>query len=918
MLRSIPFLLFILYSYTVKADTDKYRCTLRDNPSNSIVIAWNQINGNSAEVFYDVTDRGNNSLLYAQSRAVDRIVIAKGMNNHFCRLSGLQPNTVYYFIVKDNISTSPRFSFKTAPATANSRLSFIAGGDSRNNKTQRLNANKIVAKTRSNAVLFGGDMTNGDSDAEWREWFDDWQATIAADGRMTAIVAARGNHEWTNLSIYDLFDCPNSEIYYAITFGGNLFRTYTLNTNIAINGNQKIWLDTDFQSNNNVIWKAAQYHHPMRPHVSSKAENNNMVYEWAPLFEQYGLDFAVECDAHTVKTTYPIRSSTAPGSQEGFIRDDVNGVVYVGEGCWGAPLRANDDEKAWTRHSGSFNQVKWIFVDRNKIEIRTVKTDNADFVGYLNDYNRFSMPSFIDIWTPALYDDVLTIRKPGTERELKLVEPLNRQLYMQIQPIQIRAEMAEVHSINFNVHFYSDGNLIGIDSVAPYILSWTPPFAGNHKIRCTAFGPNQQMTHSNSAHIDVFTAPATLTTTSQITLGNDDAEQSSTGLMNINSSDLHMCFNQDTQTVGLRFRNINIPKGAVINSAHIQFQASSDNIQYSSLNIKIQDASNPAAFGLGTNNISSRLLLNQPIHWMPLPWLNGDAGGEQRTPGLNSLVQSIINREDWKTGGSLVFIINGTGNRTASSADANNGSSPVITINYTINPPAIIKPFVPDVSFCTGPGFSLTGSSGYSHYYWQNDLSNNQTNLYPVNSSGRYIMRVMDAYGQVSADTAIVTAFNSPQIDLGADLYLNGGSVSISAPLGYETYYWNTGEITETITTDETGIYTLFVVDSNGCTATDQVQVFSTIATMAIENIKNKLTFYPNPANRNLYLNIHLPADLYPFRIELIDYTGRNHFSNKYNQSHIDIDISHIVSGFYYLKMTDNQGHKISKGIIIN
>jgi hypothetical protein len=36
------------------------------------------------------------------------------------------------------------------------------------------------------------------------------------------------------------------------------------------------------------------------------------------------------------------------------VRDDATGTVFVGEGCWGAPLRTASDTKAYTRDAGSF------------------------------------------------------------------------------------------------------------------------------------------------------------------------------------------------------------------------------------------------------------------------------------------------------------------------------------------------------------------------------------------------------------------------------------------------------------------------------------------------------------------------------------------------------------------------------------
>ncbi|WP_299245345.1 fibronectin type III domain-containing protein [uncultured Aquimarina sp.] len=408
-MKRILTLIVILVGLQVTASNDKYRLTLRGNPATSIVIGWNQISGSNPTVYYGTTDYGTNYNSYPNSKSPDRTVSYKSMNNTFARLTGLQPNTAYYFVVRDSQGTSERFWFKTAPADK-SRLSFIAGGDSRNNRTPRQNANRLVAKLKPHAVLFGGDMTDSDSSNQWKTWFNDWQLTIASDGRMFPIIAARGNHEDSNNSIYHLFDVPSSSVYYAITFGDNLVRTYTLNTEISISGNQTTWLQNDLNSNANVVWKMAQYHKPMRPHVSYKSEGNSQYSNWAQLFYNKEVKLVIECDAHTVKTTWPVRPSTGSGSDEGFVRDDQNGTVYAGEGCWGAPLRSNDDNKNWTRNSARFNQFKWIFIDEDKIETRTISVDNASQVGSVSNNNVFQIPSNLDIWNPS-NGSVVTINK---------------------------------------------------------------------------------------------------------------------------------------------------------------------------------------------------------------------------------------------------------------------------------------------------------------------------------------------------------------------------------------------------------------------------------------------------------------------------------------------------------------------------
>lgn len=386
----------------------------REDPATSMVIGWNQKSGLSPVLYLDVTDYGQDFSRYRFSKAPDQAALLKGMNNTFVRLRGLQPNTVYYFVVKDSEGVSARYSFKTAPNDPSQRLSIIAGGDSRNNRDIRQEANKLVAKLRPHVVMFNGDMTDEDTDLEWQEWFDDWQLTITRDGRLTPIIAARGNHEVSNTVIYTLFDLPSPDCYFALNMGGGLLRIYTLNSMIPAGGPQRDWLERDLNNNTSATWKIAQYHLAIRPHTLKKPENGDQYFNWASLFYGYKVNLAVESDAHVTKITWPIRPSSEPGSAEGFIRDDAGGTVFIGEGGWGAPLRDCNDNKIWTRSSGSFNQFSWVFVDENQIEIRTVRIADSDVVMEVDPNNIFRAPAGLSIWNPS-NGDVVIIRQPGEQ-----------------------------------------------------------------------------------------------------------------------------------------------------------------------------------------------------------------------------------------------------------------------------------------------------------------------------------------------------------------------------------------------------------------------------------------------------------------------------------------------------------------------
>ena len=162
------------------AGADRYRLSFRDDPATTIVIGWDQVNGADATVYYGTIDEGTVTANYPSNHGVDRTDNNHGMETRFARLTGLTPNTIYYFVL-DNGAPGTRYWFKTQPDSPEA-MSIIAGGDTRSDHNVRRNGFTIVQKLSPNLVYFGGDYTNTAADASWEKWLDDWQLTIRADG----------------------------------------------------------------------------------------------------------------------------------------------------------------------------------------------------------------------------------------------------------------------------------------------------------------------------------------------------------------------------------------------------------------------------------------------------------------------------------------------------------------------------------------------------------------------------------------------------------------------------------------------------------------------------------------------------------------------------------------------------------------
>jgi hypothetical protein len=154
-------------------------------------------------------------------------------------------------------------------------------------------------------------------------------------------------------------------------------------------------------------------------------------------------------------------------------------------------------------------------------------------------------------------------------------------------------------------------------------------------------------------------------------LQGDDVEErvSSGGAVSLKSSDLELTTDGSwRQIVGLRFREVGVPRGAPLRSARIQFTADESDSVPTSLLIEGQASDDAEAFAKTDWDVSSRARTTGSVGWSPPPWTDaGAAGPAQATPELKAVVQEIVDRPGWSDGNAMAFLISGAGRRTARS-----------------------------------------------------------------------------------------------------------------------------------------------------------------------------------------------------------------------------------------------------------
>jgi uncharacterized protein YjiK len=174
----------------------------------------------------------------------------------------------------------------------------------------------------------------------------------------------------------------------------------------------------------------------------------------------------------------------------------------------------------------------------------------------------------------------------------------------------------------------------------------------------------------------------------RIAAGADDVEEYANGRISRSSDDLELVNDlgkaTGDQTIGLRFRGLSVPRGAVIVTAWIQFKADEVNSGPTTLAIRGQAADNAPAFTNTNFGVSSRPRTAASIAWSPAPWAAiGDAGASQRTPDLAPVFQEIVDRTGWASGSAIALIITGTGIRVAESYEGMSAGAALLHLEYS-------------------------------------------------------------------------------------------------------------------------------------------------------------------------------------------------------------------------------------------
>ncbi len=261
--------------------------------------------------------------------------------------------------------------------------------------------------------------------------------------------------------------------------------------------------------------------------------------------------------------------------------------------------------------------------------------------------------------------------------------------------------------------------------------------------------------------------------------GNDDAEENlGSGSVSLTSGDLELGLDGTiAQMVGLRFAGVDVPQGATVLSATLQFTADEISSGAASLIFRGEGANAAAPFSAASEDVSGRPTTGASVPWSASDWVSkGAAGAAQRTPDLAAIVQEIVARPDWVPGNALAILVTGTGRRTAEAYEGGASLAPRLSVIYQ-GEPDTQAPTVPanlrsparsetTIDLAWDAATDDTGVTGYRVYgpLGTTPVSGTSTVVtgLVIGTSYGFQVSALDASGNESARTPVLTVATLP------------------------------------------------------------------------------------------------------------------------------------------------------------
>ena len=242
---------------------------------------------------------------------------------------------------------------------------------------------------------------------------------------------------------------------------------------------------------------------------------------------------------------------------------------------------------------------------------------------------------------------------------------------------------------------------------------------------------------------------------------------------------------------------------------------------------------------LTAGNGCTRTVSTGAVTVNPLPIVN--LGNDTSFCSGNSITLNAGNTGSsylWSTGATTQTVV-ATATGTYSVRVTNtNGCIGRDTISLTVNPSLTVN-LGNDTAFCIGNSITLNAGNAGASYLWSTGAT---TQTIVASTTGAYSVRVTNSSNCTARDTVNILVNPLPVGNLGNDTsFCAGNSITLNAGNTGSSYLWSTGATTQTIAISATGSYNVRVINTNGCTGRDTVNI--TVKPSPVVALGNDTTF---------------------------------------------------------------------------
>ena len=384
MYKTFYTLLFLIassFAFSQVADRYPY---IQSPDQASVIIAWNNATSGIGSVNWGTS---SGSLTNTVSDFASTQL-------HALTISGLQPNTKYYYQAVCGSFQSNIEYFYTAKPDNVRQMDFVVYGDCGFNSSQQDSISAHMATTPQDFGLVVGDVDQITGNNYDVNYFSHYTGMTKNVCHFTAV----GNHDTlTNQTNYiNQFYLPhnnpaNSELYYSFTWGHAKFIALDGNIDCSIGSAQYTWLESELKCNNSE-WTFIYFHQPPWTNAWDisyvipfqywyQYEGNvDMRTSLVPLFEKYHVDAVLNGHAHDYQrgvyngvhyfiaggggTSTPDthRNSNAPNIQyeqdvNNFMHFSINGdsVHFYALGLTGAAIDSGSFTKTFAPYTATIS-----------------------------------------------------------------------------------------------------------------------------------------------------------------------------------------------------------------------------------------------------------------------------------------------------------------------------------------------------------------------------------------------------------------------------------------------------------------------------------------------------------------------------------------------------------------------------------